>query len=231
MQFTPENIVRECYPVNLPNLYVGKQLIISGRYSEPVPVNIQLTGNAFGESVEYNYELNLSDSIDTNYQFLTKLWAKQKIEQLLIEYYSHPEYSNEAQAIKDEIIEISQDYGIISPFTSYAGPGVENEEDFSSDENINSPYSLVGNFPNPFNPTTTIKFNVSQNITKNVPIKIYNAKGQLVKILAIHVNGAGQYMIQWNGTDQKNNLVSSGVYFYIIDFGDAVLSSKMLLMK
>lgn len=232
LEFTPDSVVDECYPVFMPNLYVGKQLIISGRYSEAVPVNLQMSGNAFGNSVEYNFDLTLSDSINTNYQFLTKIWAKQKIEHLLIEYYSYPEDSEQAQTIYDEIVQISIDYGVITPFTSFSGPGVGFEEEEIEPENdVPVSYEIVGNYPNPFNPSTDIRFNVFKQMNKNVAIKIFNVKGQLVRILGVHVNQPGQYQVHWDGTDMNGEAASSGLYFYIIDFGEEVLSSKMMLIK
>ena len=121
----------------------------------------------------------------------------------------------------------------MTPFTSHTPPGVETEDETidgeDSPETIS--YSLLGNYPNPFNPTTSIKFEVSNNLNKIVIVKIYNAKGQLIKLLALQVNGKGIYEIIWNGLNQKGQQVSSGTYFYTIDFGNAILCSKMIMIK
>ena len=68
-------VVSETYPDPLPNLYKGQQMIVSGRYSEAVPLDVTLKGEAFGEEVTYNYALNLIDSVVQKYQFLPKIWA------------------------------------------------------------------------------------------------------------------------------------------------------------
>ena len=121
---------------------------------------------------------------------------------------------------------------MITPFTSFSGPGVGfEEEEIEAENDVPVNYEIVGNYPNPFNPSTEIRFNVFKQMNKNVSIKIFNVKGQLVRILGIHVNQPGQYQVHWDGTDFNSDAASSGLYFYIIDFGEEVLSSKMMLIK
>ena len=233
ISFTPDNIVCEIYPDPLPNLYQGIQMIVSGRYNEPGLITVSLDGSAFGQPVNYEYEMSLSDSVNSQYQFLTKLWAKAKIEHLLIEYYSLDPNSTQAEAIRELVIEISIAYGVLSPFTNYSGPGVGllEEEIPESGNTVIKPFELLGNYPNPFNPSTTISFSVKNDYSGIVLIKIYNARGQFIKLLALQVNGQGRYEILWDGTNKKSETVASGLYFYTVDFGDAILASKMLMLK
>lgn len=118
MTFTP-NVLSEVYPSPLPNLYLGHQLIASGRYNEAVPVNITFSGSAFGQQYEYEYQVELSDSANIQYQFLTKVWAKQKIEYLIVQYYSFPAGSPQAEALKSQIIALSIRYGVLTEFTIF----------------------------------------------------------------------------------------------------------------
>ena len=234
MSFTPAGNISEVYPEPLPNLYQGQQMIVSGRYNQPGNVTVNLSGTAFGVPVDYEYDIALIDSASSRYQFLTKIWAKSKIEHLLIEYYSLDEDSAEAEVLREEIVALSIAYGVMTPFTSYTPPGVDTDEEAIDDPEHSPgviPYTLLGNYPNPFNPTTSIKFQVSNDLNKIVIVKIYNAKGQLVKLLALQVNGNGIYEVLWNGLNQKGNEVSSGTYFYTIDFGNAILCSKMVMIK
>jgi len=88
---------------------------------------------------------------------------------------------------------------------------------------------LVGNYPNPFNPTTTISFDIAKD--GHVAIDIYNVRGQKVRSL---VNGdftAGNHTIVWNGTDHQGRSVSSGVYFYRMTAGGYHSMQKMALLK
>ncbi|MDD2332073.1 MAG: VWA domain-containing protein, partial [Candidatus Cloacimonetes bacterium] len=87
---TPDNAFVEVYPSPLPNLYLGRQMIISGRYANPQPVSVHFFGEAFNQPLSYTYEVALSDSFSTDNQFLTRIWAKQKVEYLLVQYYSYP---------------------------------------------------------------------------------------------------------------------------------------------
>ena len=233
ISFSPDNIVCEVYPDPSPNLYQGIQMIVSGRYSEPSLITVSLDGNAFGQPVNYEYEMSLSDSINSQYQFLTKLWAKSKIEHLLIEYYSLDPNSPQAEAIKEEIIELSIAYGVLSPFTNYSGPGVGvlEEEISQSEDSVLAPFELLGNYPNPFNPSTTISFDVKNDYAGIVLVKIFNAKGQFIRLLALQVNGPGIYDVFWDGSNKDGEIVASGLYLYTIDFGNAILASKMMMLK
>lgn len=230
---SPANILVDLHPVSLPNLYKGKQMIISGRYNEPVDIEITFSGLAYGNEVSYQYSLALADSSITNYAFLPKVWAKQKIEDLLREYYTYPEYSSTAQELKDEIIELSQLWGIITEFTSFTGDGVDNYDEELEQNQVEdtSVISLLGNYPNPFNPETQIRFEVKEDINDIMLIKIYNLKGQLIKVLEVKVNSKGQYSVVWKGDNQNNKPVASGVYFYKIEYANHSAHGKMILMK
>jgi hypothetical protein len=88
---------------------------------------------------------------------------------------------------------------------------------------------LQGNYPNPFNPETTIRYSVKE--TSPVTIEVYNLKGQLVRTLVNEVKTAGNYSVVWNGRDNNNQPVSSGVYFYKMNAGKYSSTKKMIMMK
>lgn len=87
----------------------------------------------------------------------------------------------------------------------------------------------ITNYPNPFNPTTTIMYSVPKD--GEVKLHIYNLKGQLVKILVSESKKSGSYKITWNGDDQSGNRVSSGLYFTRIESNGKALTNKMLMLK
>jgi hypothetical protein len=89
--------------------------------------------------------------------------------------------------------------------------------------------SLDGNYPNPFNPTTTIRFGVKE--PGLVSINIYNLKGQLVRTLVDENKKAGFHSIAWNGIDNFGKSVSSGVYMYRMQTTGFHQTRKMMLMK
>ena len=90
--------------------------------------------------------------------------------------------------------------------------------------------SELSNFPNPFNPTTEISFQLSGISVQQTPeILIYNMKGQKIRQFSIF---NFQSSIIWNGTDQTNKSVSSGIYFYQLKVdGKVQKSKKMMLIK
>lgn len=88
---------------------------------------------------------------------------------------------------------------------------------------------LQGNYPNPFNPTTTISFSlVAEN---KVKLTIYNLKGQKVKRLVNEQLPAGKHIAVWNGKDDSGKKAASGIYFYKFKAGKFVSTKKMILMK
>ena len=89
------------------------------------------------------------------------------------------------------------------------------------------------NYPNPFNPSTTICFETT-NLHESARIEIYNLKGQKVKTLTFPSRSLGmsEGVIVWYGDDDNGNSVASGVYFYtLISEGKPVQTRKMVLMK
>ena len=90
-------------------------------------------------------------------------------------------------------------------------------------------FALTQNFPNPFNPTTTISFSIPTSSL--VELKIYNILGSLVKTLVSENYEVGNYSVVWDATDMSGNLVSNGVYFYTINSANYSSTKKMLFMK
>jgi hypothetical protein len=88
---------------------------------------------------------------------------------------------------------------------------------------------LTGNYPNPFNPTTTIKFALKED--SDVSIKIYNIKGAVVRTLIDGEMKATYHEIIWDGKDNTNKSVASGIYFYKMKAEKYTSTKKMILMK
>ena len=88
---------------------------------------------------------------------------------------------------------------------------------------------LGANYPNPFNPTTTISFSVKE--AGPVSINIYNVLGQKVRTLHSGDTPAGSWNLIWNGRDDNHKNVASGVYFYKMQTREYTSTRKMILMK
>jgi hypothetical protein len=95
---------------------------------------------------------------------------------------------------------------------------------------IASPSKIsMSNFPNPFNPNTTIVFNLSQ--PEKVKLIIYNIKGQIARNLCDEYLDAGEHRLTWNGKDDKGVEAASGIYLYQLITRESILTKKMMMIK
>jgi FlgD Ig-like domain len=92
-------------------------------------------------------------------------------------------------------------------------------------------FSLAQNSPNPFNPSTTIKFAVAEGKAGLVTLKLYDVRGRLVRSLVDGTKESGDYTVFWDGTNENGQKVSSGVYFYRMVTGDFMQTRKMVMLK
>lgn len=90
--------------------------------------------------------------------------------------------------------------------------------------------ALLQNYPNPFNPITNISFSVKDT---SIPasLKVFNTKGQVVRTLFSGIPGSSQISLTWDGKDDEDNAVSSGIYLYRMQSGSFVQTRKMILSK
>ena len=90
---------------------------------------------------------------------------------------------------------------------------------------------LYQNHPNPFNPETMIRYSVEGENDVQVVVKVYNVAGRLVKTLVDEVRSPGEYEVIWNGRNESDDQVASGVYFYKLRVSDFVETRKMVLLR
>lgn len=100
-----------------------------------------------------------------------------------------------------------------------------------SNDDPNAPFvtKLQGNFPNPFNPETAIRFSTKE--AGPVKVTVFNIKGQVVKSLVNSNLPAGNHRVIWNGKDDNNRGVASGIYMYRMEAPGYTKTLKMMLMK
>jgi len=90
-------------------------------------------------------------------------------------------------------------------------------------------FELHANYPNPFNPDTRIAFSLDQ--PGRVRLTVFNLLGQKIATLFDRAAPAGRHDLLWDGTDERGQVVASGVYFYRLDVGDESRTRKMLLLR
>jgi flagellar hook assembly protein FlgD len=97
------------------------------------------------------------------------------------------------------------------------------------DRSVAEEIVLETNYPNPFNPTTTILFTLPQQ--QGVRLEVFDVLGRRIKILMDGVKGPGRHRVTWDGTDAGGANVTGGVYLYTLQAGSFSSMRKMLVLK
>lgn len=226
-QATPNQLI----PEKSPATYVGSYFFTTGRYENPGPSTISIGGYSVKGMVAYDFTLDFNGDGDGN-KFVEYLWAKEMIDALEREV----EIYGETEELKERLIELSLKYNIRCRYTAYIAD-YDTEYDvthFDSEIIKLLPTSFIQmNYPNPFNPTTTIRIfidQVSESGTKL--LKIFNILGQLVAVIDISHLTSGWHEVQFNGRDYWGNLLPSGVYIVQLQIGNQAMStSRINLIK
>ncbi len=128
--------------------------------------------------------------------------------------------------------------GASSPFNVAANLIVDDVDTDINDSNspvgpsLPKAFNLAQNFPNPFNPSTTIKFSVPEGQSAvKARLTVFNIRGQEVAVLVNRSLEAGDYTVQWDGNDRNGRRVSSGVYFYRLSTPEFNATRKMVILK
>jgi hypothetical protein len=116
-------------------------------------------------------------------------------------------------------------------YTDYSNTASLTLESLDIENSSNLPESFIvhQNFPNPFNPVTTLSYQLPNE--GNVQVVIYDMAGRIVKNLILEHQSAGHKTIKWNATNNNGHLVSAGLYIYTVSTRDLKQSRKMLFLK
>ena len=129
-------------------------------------------------------------------------------------------------------IPVKQTRDVFAQFTNtvdWMGIGVAPVLTTVNEDNLPERFTLHNNYPNPFNPVTTISFDLPEETYTEVTI--YNMMGQKVRTLHSSNLVAGRHQIMFNGVDDQNQQLGSGVYFYRVVGGDFQATKKMMFIK
>ncbi len=117
----------------------------------------------------------------------------------------------------------------IQPMLDSIGFVPDSTTSIIDESSVINEFRLIGNYPNPFNPSTIISFMLPQR--ELIEIVVYNSLGELINKLAYREFESGENNISWQGTDHYGEHVSSGIYFYKIKSTEKMLTGKMVLQK
>jgi len=183
-----------------------------GDYSSPVIDLIRDFENIYWDTGAPDYlPIDLNEGID-----LTTLTLNETEVQVDSTYWWRVRY-------RDRNLQWS-DWSEEASFTVGTSSKVEDTKTGMIREN-----KLYPNYPNPFNPTTNIKFDLANK--RHVELRIFNVNGRIVRTLVNSTLPAGEHSVTWNGRDEQGNSVPSGTYFYKINCNEFSDIQKAVLIK
>ena len=126
-------------------------------------------------------------------------------------------------------------YAEVSHFSTLAIADRNGQEstsiDTPSDIDVPSQYRLHANYPNPFNPETTIRFEIAGHRRQRIKLSIFNILGQEIKTLIDAEHTPGIHAACWNATDEEGRPLKSGVYFYTLKGEQFSITRRMILLR
>ncbi|MCP4574145.1 MAG: T9SS type A sorting domain-containing protein, partial [bacterium] len=142
---------------------------------------------------------------------------------------SNPEAGTYAASPGRYYLRVDGYNGATSSYTLTVSGGLGASDSGVEKQDVPLVWSLKGNEPNPFNPSTKISYDVPR--TSTVQLRIYNTRGQLVRVLVDETVTAGRQTAIWDGRDSAGRQVTSGVYLYVVESEDFRAARKMTLVK
>lgn len=204
----------------------------AGRYAGAVdgPCTFGYTLPSLGIRTEDTRTLTL-DNDTTELVQVARYWAAQRIRQLLDQLRD----VTDSTEIKEAVIRLSEKYMILTPFTAfiiYREPDDPGGELAAGELAAPETLHLEQNFPNPFNPSTTIRFYLPHRAGQaRAMVRVYDLLGRLVRILAADLDTPGWHTLLWDGTDETRRAVASGTYLCVLSFGVEQRMITMTLLK
>jgi hypothetical protein len=188
---------------------------VSDVYSVALYPEIELPGSS-GISISYSEQL-IGSSLDELDVRLFR-WDYSSEQWILM--------GGTVDTVINKVSAVIDSSGTYAAYLTDIATGIEDQGDI---DQLPEKYGLDQNIPNPFNPRTTINFQLPTSA--DVRLDIYNILGQSVKSLVQRELPAGEHQVRWNGTDENGVRVASGIYFYRLQADEFVQTRKMLLLK
>lgn len=209
----------------------------AGDVSLPVDLSYFTASSARSDEITLNWvtesELeNLGFIVERRNTNVESLWG------VIADYMSHPELQGQGSVthrteytFTDNTVEVDQTYDYRLADVSFEGIKEYHTLYVLDVSPVSTPsnFWVQQNFPNPFNPVTTIEYDLPED--SNLKLAIYDILGREVIELSNGYQEAGYKSIQWNGRNTSGQLVSAGMYFYAIEAGKHSAIRKMVLLK
>ena len=207
--------ITQTLPEKIPTTYAGSYFFTTGRYSTPGLSSLSIAGKSTAGVSAFDFQLDFSSQNENN-RFTESIWAKETIDAIEREI----EIYEETPELKATLIDLSLKYNIRCRYTAYVADYETEDGDLTSVETANNTNDIrsisfiSGNYPNPFNPSTKIRFFIhSDDAAGPKLLRIYNVRGRLVTVIDVSHVSAGWHIIEFFGRDILGNPLPSGIYF------------------
>ena len=224
----PQADVHSVRPDPIPPLFAGMHTLTAGRYRNPGG-SMTLFGEGAGGYEEYRFPLEFAGDTTGMRSLAGLLWAKLTIDGMEREIVVH----GERESLRDSLVAISLASGIRCRYTAYIADyttvvtGVENPTDHVT---LPAATCILGNHPNPFNPSTQILIRIADNAAgSGLQLLIYDMMGRLVRVIALHGLAPGVHGIVFDGTDDSGRALPSGSYTVMLT-GKNIHSARTVIL-
>lgn len=211
-------------PVMMPDLNLGEQLVVAGRYRTAGAAMITVSGIADGVAVERRVPVVFSgDSLSD--VFCPKVWARMRIDYL--KGLMAKELPNTSRWLewRSKIVRLSLRYGIVTEFTTYKDTGTISDVEMSD---IALSLSSAA-YPNPFSGSTSIAYTVYEPAP--IRIAVYDMQGNELVVLLDSISETGEHSIMWDGRDGNGHELAGGVYLCKIRVGAKERIVKLIIAR
>jgi Ca-activated chloride channel homolog len=202
-------------PNPMPNLYAGTQLTLLGRYKTAGEYQIAFKGKRGKDSMAISEKLAFPSGAGSH-PFVPRMWASAKIDALLDDISLYGQKKELVDAVKA----LGLKYSIVTPYTSLLviEPIKITSTLPSEDKTVFNTKPLLLSTQNPVKSSTTIRYFVPRlSSPQTVWLKIYDAKGRLVRNLVNDVAMGGNFLVKWDVKNNAGSFVPTGAYFAVLE--------------
>jgi uncharacterized protein YegL len=211
----------EVLPNPLPDLLATAQLTVLGRFKGAGSYDVTFCGKSGSSPISFTQKLSFPQS-EKSHAFIPRMWASTKINVLLEQIALYGERAE----LKDAVKKLGIKYGLVTPYTSLIAientglkPGQVIED---KTQRAAGRLTLAPNLPNPVITTTMLRYAIPQRTApQHMSIRIYDARGRLVRTLVDEMTMGGSFMVKWDANDQKGKRVTAGLYFAVLEANGA----------
>lgn len=208
----PQEMNSEWYPSPELDVYQGQQVLTIGRYKEPGPVHVLISGQNRDGQITYDYTAHLSDSTDM-LDAIRVLWAKYRIDMLVRWIRIEPEQSLRSDEWYEEVVRLGMLYGINTPYTFR----VDNRTaDVATSLHTDSDHTLpdltCSISPNPTSEQTAIGIEIPNHQTQQLRVEVIDTHGNIIKTLYNQPADTSKIQLLWDTQNLHGVPVTSGIY-------------------